>query len=63
MSIKSTLADLSPENRSKIMQAFNELKACIIFLPDKTFLAVHTKPDVPYATIEQTAYWLLGRLQ
>lgn len=61
MTIKTALATLAPEERAKLMAAFNEIKPFMILLKDNLFLAVHTEPQEKFQVIEKSAYWLLGR--
>lgn len=62
MTINSAFEKLLPEHRQKLMAAFNEIEPMVIFLEDGYFLAVHTRPDYKFQQVEESTYWLLGRL-
>lgn len=62
MTITKAFESLIPEQRQKLMAAFNEIEPMVIFLEDGHFLAVHMQPDCKFQKIEESVYWLLGKL-
>lgn len=61
MTVKTAFASLTPEQRQRVMQCFNDLEPFMILLEDERFLSVHMQPERPFEIVEKSQYLLLGR--
>lgn len=63
MSVKSKLEEISPEDRKRLLYAFNGKFCQVVILDDNTFIGVHCGYVTNIIIEEQQGAWATGTIK